>query len=117
MEQRLPGTILPQTYDVRISPDLEAHTFSGSVHATAKIMEPTDVLVRNSQDLDLSDARIDGKPAEWELDAANEQLRVQLASTRDAGPITFDQRLERLAVNAAFRARAATQLPEVLAST
>jgi len=89
MEHRLPRSILPEAYDVRIAPDLDAHTFTGSVQVTANIVEATDVLVCNSLELDLSDVTIDGEPAEWTLDEANEQLRVQLGAERAPGPITF----------------------------
>ena len=78
MEHRLPRSILPEAYDVRIAPDLDAHTFTGSVQVTANVVESTDVLVCNTLELELSDVMIDGEAVEWTIDEANEQLRVQL---------------------------------------
>ena len=94
MSYRLPRSILPSSYSVEIQPDLNAHSFSGSVTVKAAVVEATDTLVCNVADLELTSVTIDGEAADFSIDEDNEQLRVDLGGERAVGDITFGATFE-----------------------
>jgi puromycin-sensitive aminopeptidase len=51
---RLPRTVVPQRYDLRLSPDLVAATFDGEETITVTVHEPTGEVVLNAVDLELT---------------------------------------------------------------
>src|SRR3990167_6615046 len=44
---RLPRTVLPSRYEIRLEPDLTAFTFSGAETVTVTVTEPTAEIVLN----------------------------------------------------------------------
>ena len=55
---RLPRTVLPSSYQVRLRPDLDSERFSGSVTAQISVSEAVDVIVLNAKGLEIRDARV-----------------------------------------------------------
>jgi puromycin-sensitive aminopeptidase len=53
---RLSDDVLPQAYRLRLAPDLEAATFSGTVEIDLDIVNDVDAIVLNALDLEISDA-------------------------------------------------------------
>jgi puromycin-sensitive aminopeptidase len=90
-DYRLPRTVLPRRYDLRIEPDLDAATFAGSEDVTVEVVEPVSEIVLNASELAIDEAwvvdggngqRID---VEATLDPATERLTLSLARALDAG--------------------------------
>jgi puromycin-sensitive aminopeptidase len=52
---RLPTTVLPSAYRLRLEPDLEASTFRGDVEIDLDVADPTAVIVLNALELELDD--------------------------------------------------------------
>src|SRR5262245_55092630 len=87
---RLPRTVVPSRYDLRLEPDLEAGTFTGSEVVTVSVEEPVDEIVLNADDLELSGGRLDGPGGALEvtdirLDAENERAHLLLSVTAEPG--------------------------------
>lgn len=64
---RLPTTVVPSHYDLRLAPDLDAATFTGTTVATIDVLEDTDEIVLHALDLEIHEA--------W-LAQGNERLDV-----------------------------------------
>jgi puromycin-sensitive aminopeptidase len=77
---RLPAGARPRRYDVRLAPDLDRATFSGTVRIALDIDRPASAIVLNAADLEVTAATIDGLPATTELDATLERLTVRPAA-------------------------------------
>src|SRR4051794_26104390 len=86
---RLPRTVLPRRYDLRIEPDLDAATFRGSEDVAVEVVDAVDRIVLNAAELDIDEAwlvaadgtRVDATPS---LDAQSERLTLVL--DREAAP-------------------------------
>ena len=82
---RLPRTVLPTLYDVRIRPDLDAETFAGSVTAHIAVSQPVDNIVLNAKELGITSATLtrNGSPAvqitSIETDAELERVTLALS--------------------------------------
>src|SRR4051812_15631823 len=57
---RLPRTVLPRRYDLRIEPDLEAATFVGSEDVTVEVVEAVQEVVLNAAELAIDEAWLVG---------------------------------------------------------
>ena len=55
---RLPRHAIPQRYEIRLEPDLDAATFAGSQIVTLEISETTSELVLNAAELDIYEAHL-----------------------------------------------------------
>jgi puromycin-sensitive aminopeptidase len=55
---RLPRTIIPEHYDLVLTPDLSAATFAGTVAITLEAAQATDEVVLNAADLDIGAVRL-----------------------------------------------------------
>src|SRR5262245_44671862 len=55
---RLPTTVIPSRYDLRLEPDLVASVFTGEVVITVVVKEPLSEIVLNAAELEISHARI-----------------------------------------------------------
>jgi len=53
---RLPTTVVPSFYDLRVEPDLDKFTFAGEEKIDVAVHEPTDKVVLNSADLKIHEA-------------------------------------------------------------
>ncbi len=85
---RLPTTVVPSAYRLRLEPDLENETFSGSVLITATAAEPVDEIVLNNDGLAIARATVDGVERDVTIDAESE--RMTLAGAVPAGEVTID---------------------------
>lgn len=86
---RLPTEVRPEHYDLRLAPDLATSTFRGAVAITVDVGAPTDAVVCNAAELDVTEAWVDldGRRIDGEIhtDADLEQLRVSLPEALPAG--------------------------------
>lgn len=81
---RLPRTVLPSRYDVRLDPRLDDATFEGQVRILAHAVEATRLLVLNADDLVIHRATVNGHPAETTL--SPETARLALTLVEPVGP-------------------------------
>ena len=51
---RLPRHVVPSFYDLRIEPDLQSHSFAGHEIVTLTVVEPTESIVMNATELEVS---------------------------------------------------------------
>ncbi len=89
---RLPTSVVPERYRLRLAPDLDAERFDGTVTITAQVTEPTATVTLNADGLALSAATVrvgDGEPtaATWALDEEAKRLVVTPAEPLEPGPI------------------------------
>jgi puromycin-sensitive aminopeptidase len=91
---RLPHTVLPRRYDLRLEPDLQAATFTGRVSVTLSVREPVTEIVLNAAELVLADASLEyagtRRPAAIALDEAAERCRLSFAEAVPAGECRLD---------------------------
>ena len=66
MDHRLPTTVVPSRYDIRLEPDLDAATFAGEETVTVTVREPVSEVLLNAA-----------------------ELAIQAVSAEPAGGITF----------------------------
>jgi puromycin-sensitive aminopeptidase len=81
MDYRLPVTVVPRRYDLRLEPDLEAATFSGDLTITVDVREPVTEILLNAAELAIQSAAIaqnGGAPVHGSvsLDEAAERARL-----------------------------------------
>jgi len=88
---RLPRTVIPESYGLRLVPEIEAGTFSGTVTIEVDILAEASEILLNSLDLTIGSAKaIDletGKEftAKTTLDADNERIKLSFAKTIKPG--------------------------------
>ena len=87
---RLPRTVVPRRYEVRLEPDLDAATFTGTVTIEVEVMEPTADVVLNALELEIhrawvtdGDVRLD---ASVSLQPEHERATLALDTALGAGP-------------------------------
>jgi puromycin-sensitive aminopeptidase len=78
---RLPRTVVPQRYDLRLEPELAASTFRGEVTISVSVQESTQEIYLNAIELEISQATLiddDGNThaAAITLDAATERCKL-----------------------------------------
>lgn len=61
-QARLPGFAAPRRYDLRLTPDLAACAFAGSVDVALAVSAPTCFLVLNAAELDVAPAGVSFAP-------------------------------------------------------
>ena len=82
---RLPRTVAPYHYRIRIEPDLAEATFEGTEQINVEFTEPTDRVVLNAIELDLHEAWLVGESdgrVEAEVEYYEETQRVSLRFPR-----------------------------------
>ena len=93
---RLPATLSPSHYDLRLAPDLDGATFSGEEEVAVTVHEPTSTVVLHALDLDIAEAWFEqgGRrlTAAASLDAEAETATLTLDAPLEAGPATFHAR-------------------------
>jgi puromycin-sensitive aminopeptidase len=89
---RLPRTVIPARYELTLEPDLENATFTGECSTEVEVIERTDEVVLNANDLEISEAWIeqggaDGRrvAAEVRLDPDAQRAHLLLAEAVDPG--------------------------------
>ena len=88
---RLPRSVVPRRYQLRIEPDLDAARFRGTEQVAVEVVEPVEEIVLNAADLAIGQAwlvdpggrRLD---AEVRLDPDAERLTLVLPTTVAPGP-------------------------------
>ncbi|MBU6242198.1 MAG: hypothetical protein KJS66_10455, partial [Acidobacteria bacterium] len=78
---RLPRHITPKRYDLELTPNLAAATFTGEVVITLQVHAPGNVIVLNAKELGINSVRVDGAPAKFELHAETERLVITTDNT------------------------------------
>lgn len=93
---RLPRTVLPRRYDLRLEPDLEAATFAGSETVAVEVTEPTAEIVLNAAELDIDEAAVtaggERLAATVSLDEKAERATLRLERPVPAGEATVELR-------------------------
>jgi puromycin-sensitive aminopeptidase len=90
MDYRLPATVVPSRYDIRLEPDLDAATFAGEETVTISVKEPVTEIVLNAAELAIQSASVrvaDGTVVEGSaaLDEAAERARLLFPTPIPAG--------------------------------
>ncbi len=81
----LPMTVVPVVYDIAVTPDARAMTFTGSETVEIDVKAATTTITLNAADLTIAAATFDGKPVRHTLDAANQQLTLTLPTAARVG--------------------------------
>jgi aminopeptidase N len=90
---KLPKTVVPEEYAIRITPDLGKFTFTGSEIVKLNVRQPVRQLVLNALEIKIKSATVDGKaiPASAiKLDPKEETLTIALANELAAGPHSLE---------------------------
>jgi aminopeptidase N/puromycin-sensitive aminopeptidase len=87
--QRLPNTVVPESYDLNIEPNLAKATFSGDEIIHVKVLKPTATVTLNAAELEFQEASITSGGATRKpmlsLDAAKEQAALTVNKELPAG--------------------------------
>ena len=83
---RLPDTVVPTRYDLRLEPDLGAATFRGEVVISLDIREPTREVVLNAAELVIDAATFGPMAATIRLDEAAERVHLAFLEALPTGP-------------------------------
>ena len=89
---KLPKEVLPVEYSVRIVPNIDKFTFTGTETVKLSVRSPVRQLVLNSLELKITDASLDGKvlpKSAIKTDKKNELLTLALPSEFPAGDHTL----------------------------
>ena len=103
--QRLPNTVVPESYDLTLEPNLGKATFSGDEIIHVNVLKPTATVTLNAAELEFQEASITSggatRKAMLSLDAAKEQAALTVSEelpARSAGdPYPFYGDIERQA--------------------
>jgi puromycin-sensitive aminopeptidase len=88
---RLPLTVTPERYEIRLTPDLASATFNGEEKVAVQVKNPVRDIRLNAAELAIQDVSIktkDGKTIRGDvtLDPENEQAALQFTETLEPGP-------------------------------
>lgn len=89
---KLPKQVVPEEYAIRIAPDIEKRTFTGSETIKLNVRAPVRELVLNALEIKIGKAALDGKPipaSAIKLDPKQETMTLSLARELPAGPHTL----------------------------
>jgi aminopeptidase N len=88
--QRLPDTVVPESYDLTFEPDLTKATFSGTETIHVRLLKPTSTVTLNAAELEFQKASITAKgatqAATFGFDPGKEQATLTVAKELAAGP-------------------------------
>lgn len=87
--QRLPQTVIPERYQVTLTPDFSKDNFAGDVAIQVKLTEPSTQIVLNSADITIQDASIKSggsdQKAAVSFDKEKEQVTLTVPKPVSAG--------------------------------
>jgi puromycin-sensitive aminopeptidase len=88
---RLPRTVVPSRYDLRLEPDLAAATFAGRAAIAVRVLEPVKEIVLNAAELGVTAASLDlaDAPARTpgvRVEGETERLHLTFAEPLPVGP-------------------------------
>ncbi len=92
---RLPSSVVPSHYRIRLEPDLEQATFIGTVEIEVEVEHATDTIQMNAADLVIQSARVldsigsNTEAASIAHDAEMERLTLSFDSQLSSGPHTI----------------------------
>ncbi|HXG09117.1 MAG TPA: M1 family metallopeptidase [Gemmataceae bacterium] len=91
---RLPRTVVPTRYELRLAPDLERARFTGSVDIFVKVLEPVAEIVLNAAELEIGTAALinrsgNGREARITLEEATERCRLAFPEAVPPGEWTL----------------------------
>jgi aminopeptidase N len=89
---KLPKQVVPTEYSIRIAPDIEKLTFTGSETVKLNVRAPVRELVLNALELEITSASVDDKmlaQSAVKIDNGNELLTLTLPSELGAGDHTL----------------------------
>ncbi|MBX9719786.1 MAG: M1 family metallopeptidase, partial [Candidatus Obscuribacterales bacterium] len=93
-EYRLPRTVVPSKYEIKLSPDLEAFTFEGDVNIHVDVKEAVSEILLNSLELNIKSASAtDGSKtldAEHSLIVDSERLKLNFKEALKPGKWTIN---------------------------
>jgi puromycin-sensitive aminopeptidase len=89
---RLSKAVSPRRYEVELTPDLSAATFTGSVSIAVDVAEEVTAVTLNAIELDITACTVDGVDAAWSLDEGTERLEIVPAQPLGTGSATIDLR-------------------------
>lgn len=81
----LPTNVVPVVYDISVTPDAQAMTFTGTETVQIDVKDATTTITLNAADLALSAATFDGKPVRYALDKDKQQLTLTLPTAASVG--------------------------------
>jgi aminopeptidase N len=91
--QRLPQTVLPDHYDIHLSPDFTTDDFQGEETIAVRLLAPTSRITLHAAEIEFRDVAIASRgrtqPAAVSLDAATETVALTVAERLPAGPATL----------------------------
>ena len=91
---RLPRTVVPTRYDLRLEPDLETHTFQGRETVELEIAQPVNEIVLNSLEIEIRKAVLHTDQldlvAEVSYDEQAQRAILGLNGTAPDGPATLE---------------------------
>lgn len=73
---QLPTNVTPVLYDIRVDPNAQAKTFTGSETITVRVRPNTRAITLNAADLKITRATLDGRPVRYRLDAATQRITL-----------------------------------------
>src|SRR5919109_562334 len=87
---RLPTTVTPERYEIRLTPDLAAATFAGEEKLSLQVHQPVRQIILNAAELELHTATIksaDGAVIQGKegFDTENEQVTLTFSQTINPG--------------------------------
>ena len=90
MSHRLPTTVVPSRYDLRLEPDLRAGRFAGEETVTVTVREPVEEVVLNAAELTIGAVAAEGPGGRVLAGAATlepdaERVRLRFGARLDAG--------------------------------
>lgn len=90
LAQRLPDNVIPDSYDVKLEPDLPSATFSGEETIHVHLQKPATSVVLNSAEIEIKEASIASgdfrQAAAFTTDDKSETATISVPSTVPAGP-------------------------------
>ena len=89
---KLPKQVVPLEYSVRIVPNIDKLTFTGTETVKLDVRSPVRELTLNALEIEIANASIDDKPipkGAIKIDNKNELLTIALPSQLPAGPHTL----------------------------
>src|ERR1700722_6860530 len=92
-DYRLPKTVTPKRYEIRLTPDLKAFTFQGDVNVAVVVNEATDDVVLNALELEIDKVTAErgGKSltAKAEMEPAKERAHLRFTEKLSPGEWTL----------------------------